>query len=1042
VRIEQEDGKTGRFLGSGRAPARVRAQRARRHLQTPNLLPGFPASCFLFLTLVLGGPAAAQPSPASQPASASQAGLDRRGARQDNTQALRLLRRGKAEEAAALLARAAQRDPQDAEIANNLGHALHLSGRFADAERAYKQALDVDPHRWLALLGLAELWAADPTRWDRRGEIVAFLTRGLERITDEKGRVNVTLRLAAFEKSVGRTAAARARLGALRDGTLGPQERKRVLDELDAVSTEERARAFADWPEPAPAAEEQAALGRAERALREGDSAAALRLTEPLVQRRPAWRALRWLRARAFEALGRFDDAARELTVLVRLAPSHADAWRRLGRILVTRGGALDAERADEALRHALALEPAWSDLWLLRAQAALRRGRADVALAAVGRLLREAPERERDPEVARLLAAARAEVRSTGAAPSAASREPSPRARSLYREAQEGMVLGDAPEMTRELLGKILEDSPGFLDAAIAWYALAGTVPERTVQALWGSGEALLELAARVRSLAREPPERTRAVVRPWIDRAVALGAPEARFERAVLRADDGDARGALLDLVEYVARTPEPGHLDEARALRATLAPGRDEGAQLLWRIRLIEDRPGDALAALGGRCEDAPARAEAIGAVHEFMGDLEQAARCYEAARRAQPSARRPLERLAGIAGRAPLPLVAALAPALEEAARRGIVAAEWPLARHLVARGRDAEALAHLDRYLAAAPDGGPGIAEAQALRERLRRSRADRDRALRRRIVLGASAPAALVLVLVLVLFRGRRVVRALRARPDLFPELARAVGEIRHDVIKHRASVLSLLERDEAPREEVARALTQPEAASSVVAATYARLRRAARARGVSLRPLGREPIFGPLARDLRRAEALVTGGGARAAITAVDTRLREVHSERLAALLKHGPRTRVDAAVIVDWIGAVEAEMRERGGGWTPPALVLGAIALEFPVARPALATIFANLLRNAQAAVKDAPGAKVLVRLDDERDATGRRLVTLLIGDSAEEPLDLAQIETRESGRGLSIVRDLTREWRGHLVVRPEPLPLRKAVGACFPA
>jgi signal transduction histidine kinase len=57
------------------------------------------------------------------------------------------------------------------------------------------------------------------------------------------------------------------------------------------------------------------------------------------------------------------------------------------------------------------------------------------------------------------------------------------------------------------------------------------------------------------------------------------------------------------------------------------------------------------------------------------------------------------------------------------------------------------------------------------------------------------------------------------------------------------------------------------------------------------------------------------------------------------------------------------------------------------------------------------------------------------------LLVGDSAESDLTIEAIESRESGRGLAIVRDLTREWHGHLVVRPESAPLRKAVGACFP-
>jgi signal transduction histidine kinase len=60
---------------------------------------------------------------------------------------------------------------------------------------------------------------------------------------------------------------------------------------------------------------------------------------------------------------------------------------------------------------------------------------------------------------------------------------------------------------------------------------------------------------------------------------------------------------------------------------------------------------------------------------------------------------------------------------------------------------------------------------------------------------------------------------------------------------------------------------------------------------------------------------------------------------------------------------------------------------------------------------------------------------------MVTLFVGDSAPATLTLEAIEARESGRGLAIVRDLVRAWRGHLIVRPEPAPLTKLVGASFP-
>jgi signal transduction histidine kinase len=60
-----------------------------------------------------------------------------------------------------------------------------------------------------------------------------------------------------------------------------------------------------------------------------------------------------------------------------------------------------------------------------------------------------------------------------------------------------------------------------------------------------------------------------------------------------------------------------------------------------------------------------------------------------------------------------------------------------------------------------------------------------------------------------------------------------------------------------------------------------------------------------------------------------------------------------------------------VEAEVRRGGAGWSSPSILVQGMEVEFPVEREALATIFANLLRNAQAAA--APDGRVLVRLGD---------------------------------------------------------------------
>jgi signal transduction histidine kinase len=236
----------------------------------------------------------------------------------------------------------------------------------------------------------------------------------------------------------------------------------------------------------------------------------------------------------------------------------------------------------------------------------------------------------------------------------------------------------------------------------------------------------------------------------------------------------------------------------------------------------------------------------------------------------------------------------------------------------------------------------------------------------------------------------------------------------------------------------------VARALLEPRPASAVVGGIYDRLAAAARGAGAELRPLGREPVFGALAHDLARAEAVLARPGRPGEgdeLAAIDARLRGARADALGDLLGLGPRTRLDAAALSRWIAAAEAAARRAGAGWSQTALALADLDVDFPVEANALEAIFANLLRNAQAAVAGRPDGRVLVRVDRERDVTGRQTVTLLVGDSAPAPLTLEAIEAREGGRGLAIVRDLVRAWRGHLVVRPEPPPLTKLVGACFP-
>jgi tetratricopeptide (TPR) repeat protein len=988
--------------------------------------------------------------------------------------------------AVAQFRQALERDPEDTDAMVNLGQALSRLGQRQEAAERFRRAIEIAPTRGAAYAGLADLLAEDPRRWELRDETLKLLEDGLRRVdrkADPAGFVNLVLSTAIFERAVGRTAAARARLRALASESgeavpLSPEQRQRLADLAESIQTQEHARALIDWPEPKVPDTAVSALQQAEALLPAAPERARAQ-AERLKAAYPGWRAPRWLRARALMALDRHDDAERELTVLLQLAPSHGPAWRHLGRILATHGGVRDADRADEALRHALAIEPAHFDLWLLRAQVALRRNRPDEAQRAVQRFEREAAGPGLDPaakaEVERIRAAiaAQLEAARAHAGSGRAADPPTDQARQKLREAQMWLSHGDPLDWARDLLHQALLDSPAYVEAAATLYALTGQVPERTLKALWYDGEGLLELARKVK--AAGPPAVARGLIRPWLDRAVSLGLQAARFERGLLRIEEGEREGGIIDLMHYVADEPAPAGLEEARGALTDLqksAPGdvdRDP-ARILSRVKLLSDRPREAADLLGGRCDGKTAgeRLLALGTVFEWAGDLGQAVTCYREALRRQPAAPEPLARLSGIGARAPVRLLGSIEPELWRAAGQKAppagawagAGAHWGLARLLIFRGEGERALPHLQRFLSQALPDDPGLPRARAERDRLLR---DRAQAARRQDVRNAAlGGAGLILagLLLLARLRGAPLQRALSRRPALFPAVARTIGELRHDVLKHRTSVLGLLDGGDAAVstevwEDVARVLWEPERASDLLLKAYEDLRQAARGRGVGLRPIAREPVFGPLYRDLRRAEALVrypsASARSAAALLRIDERMRQ-HTERLGGLLRLSPRTRLSPDVVAGWVRDVQAELRVRELPWASPVLHLQAMDLEFPVERGALSTIFANLLRNAQAAAAAAgtqalaqereraePG--VLLRIAEERDETGRRFAVLLLCDTAPPGLTLEAIEARESGRGLAIVRDLVHEWRGHLLIRPEAAPFQKGVGACFP-
>jgi signal transduction histidine kinase len=299
----------------------------------------------------------------------------------------------------------------------------------------------------------------------------------------------------------------------------------------------------------------------------------------------------------------------------------------------------------------------------------------------------------------------------------------------------------------------------------------------------------------------------------------------------------------------------------------------------------------------------------------------------------------------------------------------------------------------------------------------------------------------ATAVGIALLVVVLGAFvvrrvRGRTVTAALTQVPDLFPDVAAAVGEIRHDIIKHRTSALSLLGESVTAREEIRRALTEPVATSAAVSAIFERLRRAAAAAGVGLRPLHREPIFGPLVRALARAESLIGQAGTGREIAAVDKDLRERHGPALAGLLTLAPATPLDPARLAELIDSLTPE------GMKLAVALPASKDVQLPLTEQALHTIISNLLRNTMEALRGSANPQLAIKVREERDAAGRRMITMVVADSARALVTLQEIDGRDGQRGLGLVRDLVRRWGGHLVVLSEAPPLVKGIGAAFPA
>jgi predicted Zn-dependent protease len=115
----------------------------------------------------------------------------------------------------------------------------------------------------------------------------------------------------------------------------------RLLDEDPALAFEQAREILAVHPGHPAALLLQAAAKR-----RGGDAAAAIALLEPLLQVRPDWSPARYERALALSLSGQGEAAIDALRGLLRLEPTHPEAWRVLADHLMAIGDATEADAA------------------------------------------------------------------------------------------------------------------------------------------------------------------------------------------------------------------------------------------------------------------------------------------------------------------------------------------------------------------------------------------------------------------------------------------------------------------------------------------------------------------------------------------------------------------------------------------------------------------------------------------------------------------------------------------------------------------------
>ncbi|MEM9461080.1 MAG: hypothetical protein AAGF11_43350 [Myxococcota bacterium] len=401
-----------------------------------------------------------------------------------------------------------------------------------------------------------------------------------------------------------------------------------------------------------------------------------------------------------------------------------------------------------------------------------------------------------------------------------------------------------------------------------------------------------------------------------------------------------------------------------------------------------------------------------------------------------------------------------------PHLRRAAELSSLMARFSLAELLWEQNQPIEASAQLDLYLAQAGDYDLHWDRALALREQI-------DARFFQFYMVAGMVLALIIVVPVWRLYRhyrGASLAQLLERDPKSFPEVARILSLIRHEILKHNTAFLAdvgrALEFDAPDSDQRATVLAQRmfgdgsgiddrrradtrDRRGRKAGGIYGRflgyleqLEQVARAHRVTLNLYRKDPIFRPMIKAFEelaaRSDQLRHPDQLRPSRKLELARVlgRSGHVlgrqafERLSGVIRELCVVNIDAAVVQEVYEQVVGEEQFVGQALAPLSLhgMGGVVRIFRTDFEDILANIFRNSLRSSVLYARPPVGLGVALEVEMD-EITGLSSLVLRVMDRSPEPLSNEMLRGRYVERGMGITVDLLSRYDGAISVENVP-------------